>query len=112
MPAVSPLSWNDKLSAAALRHSVDMATRLVLDHTGSDGSSPGDRITQAGYPWRSYGEDIASGYPTVSDVVSAWLASPEHCAIIMDADFADIGAAYDIGNNSQRYWTLDLAQPW
>jgi uncharacterized protein YkwD len=111
MPAVSPLSWNDGLSAAALRHSLDMAANLALDHTGSDGSTPGDRITQAGYMWRSCGEDIASGYPTVSGVVSAWLASPGHCVIIMDAGFADIGAAYDIGSNSQRYWTLDLARP-
>jgi uncharacterized protein YkwD len=112
MPAVSPISWNDNLSAAALRHSMDMAERLALGHTGSDGSTPGDRITQAGYIWRSYGEDIASGYPTAPAVVGAWLASPGHCLIIMDADYTEIGAAYDIGSNSLRFWTLDMAQPW
>ena len=79
MPAVAPLAWNAQLAAAADRHSTDMAVHNFMDHTGSDGSSAGQRITQAGYVWRAWGENIAAGYPTVAAVVQGWLGSPGHC---------------------------------
>lgn len=44
----SPLTINAKLTKAAQDHSKDMASHQNMSHTGSDGSSPGDRITRAG----------------------------------------------------------------
>ena len=70
------------------------------------------RITAAGYPWRTYGEDIAAGYPTVAAVMAGWLASPGHCRIIMGEGFAEIGAGYAQvpGSPYGTYWVLDLAR--
>jgi uncharacterized protein YkwD len=115
MPAVAAVSWNDKLATAAFRHSVDMAANSSFSHTGTNGSTLGARITQAGYSWSSCGENIAVGQSSVTAVVNAWIGSPGHCQNIMSAGFTEIGAAYDSGvylsNPSARYWTLDLARP-
>ncbi|MBP2675077.1 MAG: SCP-like domain protein [Deltaproteobacteria bacterium] len=109
-PAVS---WNDNLAMAAYLHSGDMALNNFFSHTGSDGSSPGVRIARQGYSWRTYGENIAVGYPAVSSVIQGWLGSEGHCRNMMDPDFTEIGAGYAVGafggNQAARYWTFDLA---
>jgi len=64
-----PVSWSENLAMAAYLHSEDMALNNFFSHTGSDGSSAGERISRQGYPWRTYGENIAVGYPTVSSVI-------------------------------------------
>jgi uncharacterized protein YkwD len=108
-----PVSWSDTLAMAAYLHSEDMALNDFFSHTGSDGSSVGQRISRQGYPWRTFGENIAVGYPTVSSVIQAWLGSEGHCRNIMEPSFTEIGAGYAIGqsggNPAARYWTLDLA---
>ncbi|MBE0607142.1 MAG: CAP domain-containing protein, partial [Deltaproteobacteria bacterium] len=63
-----PVSWSGNLAMAAYLHSEDMALNNFFSHTGSDGSSAGQRISRQGYPWRTYGENIAVGYPAVSSV--------------------------------------------
>ena len=100
--AAAPLTWNARLGGAAWAHSDDMARNGYHEataqdpeapHQGSDGSSPQDRITQAGYDWRMSGENVAAGFkPT--EVVAAWLASPGHCENIMNPAFKDIGISY------------------
>jgi uncharacterized protein YkwD len=110
-----PVAWNDSLAMAAYLHSFDMATNHFFSHTGSDNSSAGARIAREGYDWRSYGENIAVGYPTVSAVIQGWLGSEGHCRNIMDPDFEEIGAGIAEGpfggSPSARYWTFDLAAP-
>jgi uncharacterized protein YkwD len=109
----SPVAWSNDLAMAAYLHSEDMALNNFFGHTGSDGSSAGQRISAQGYPWRTYGENVAAGYPSVSSVIQGWLGSEGHCRNIMDPDFTEIGAGYSVGayggNPSARFWTLDLA---
>jgi uncharacterized protein YkwD len=113
--AAPPVAWNDSLAMAAFLHSSDMAVNQFFSHTGSDGSSPGDRIDRQGYDWWTYGENIAVGYPTVSAVMQGWLGSDGHCRNIMNPVFEEIGAAYAegpyLGTSSALYWTFDLATP-
>ena len=108
-----PVSWSDNLALAAYLHSEDMVLNNFFSHTGSDASSPGQRISRQGYPWRTYGENIAVGYPAVSSVIQGWIGSEGHCRNLMDPAFTEIGAGYAIGpfggNPSARYWTFDLA---
>jgi uncharacterized protein YkwD len=108
-----PVSWSDSLAMAAYLHSEDMVLNNFFSHTGADGSSPGQRISRQGYPWRTYGENIAVGYPTVSSVIQGWLGSEGHCVNLMNPAFTEIGAGYAIGsfggNPDARYWTFDLA---
>jgi uncharacterized protein YkwD len=49
MQSRQPLAWNNALAQAAQSHSQDMATNGFQSHTGSDGSSPSDRVASAGY---------------------------------------------------------------
>lgn len=107
----SSLSWNTTMGAAALGHSDDMQQRNFFSHTGSNGSNPGDRLTSAGYNWRTYGENIAAGQSTVQSVVSGWMNSPGHCANIMNASFREIAVACVKGTGGSTYgtyWTMVL----
>ena len=108
-----PVSWSGNLAMAAYLHSEDMVLNNFFSHTGSDGSSPGQRISRQGYPWWTYGENIAVGYPTVSAVIQGWLGSAGHCQNMMNPAFTEIGAGYAIGpfggSPAARYWTFDLA---
>jgi uncharacterized protein YkwD len=112
-PAAPPLQWSCELEAAALGHSVDMAVHNFFSHTGSDGLSGGDRITQAGYAWHSWAGNIAAGYSTPEAVVQAWLDSPGHCRNIMNPDMVHTGIAYALptGSDFSSYWTQKLARP-
>lgn len=111
--ASKPVAWNKQLKLAAAGHSRDMATHNFFSHTGSDGSSMGDRITDAGYHWSAAGENIAAGYSDVASVMKGWIDSPGHCANIMSARYVDVGLACSESANSQyhTYWTMDLAAP-
>ncbi|MFG2776109.1 CAP domain-containing protein [Streptomyces sp. NPDC048350] len=98
-----PLSANATLTRAAQGHSEDMAARDYFDHTNPDGAGPGERVTAAGYPWSTYGENIAMGQSTPEQVMEGWMNSPGHRANILNCDFKEIG----IGVHSEGgpYWT-------
>merc|ERR1712087_381757 len=53
------LCYNEKMIEAAQIHSNDMASGGFLSHTGSDGSSPFQRISNAGFTWTSAAENVA-----------------------------------------------------
>ena len=91
---LGPLSYDANLTAAARGHSQDMGLNDYFDHIGLDGSTPGDRITEAGYSWNTYGETIAAGYATPAAVVAGWMASAGHRANILNPNFCDIGVGY------------------
>lgn len=112
-PPAQPLSLSPALTRAALAHSRDMAARELFSHSGSDGSSPGQRVTRAGYRWRQVGENIASGVGTARQVVADWLSSPHHCANIMTAGFRQMGVAFATNSASAAviYWTEDFGAP-
>jgi uncharacterized protein YkwD len=111
--AAPPLTLSPLLSRAALEHSKDMATHNLFDHRGSDGLSPGERVTRAGYKWRMAGENIASGMTSAEAVVSGWLASPHHCENIMGPRFTQMGVAwyYEVGSADGIYWTQVFGTP-
>jgi uncharacterized protein YkwD len=105
--AAAPLTWNEALAAAALAHSADMAARDYFAHADPEGRSVAQRASAAGYRWRAVGENIAAGLGEPPAVVAGWLASPGHCANIMSADFAEMGAAFVLRAGTARgvWWT-------
>ncbi len=112
--AAPPLAWNAALAQAALAHSNDMVALDFVGHTGSNGSSAGDRATAAGYAWQSWGENVAAGQPTLAAAIEGWMASPGHCANVMRAGFRDLGLACvrgGAGNAYRTYWTMVLGAP-
>jgi uncharacterized protein YkwD len=100
------LTWNNRLETAALAHSRDMFQNHYFSHTAPDGSSAGQRIQDAGYEWRTYGENIAAGYTSEQETVQGWLQSPGHCKNIMNKDFREMGVG-----RAGNYWTQSFATP-
>jgi uncharacterized protein YkwD len=113
-PAAPPLTLGPPtLEQAALEHSQDMANHSYMDHTGRDGTSPGDRVSRAGYKWKTIGENLASGILTPEEVVKGWVGSPHHCENLMTAQFTQMVVAYAANSTSSGgiYWTQLFGTP-
>jgi hypothetical protein len=110
--ATAPLTWNDRLAAAALEHSRDMAEHDYFDHVDRGGTGVAERARQQGFAWRAVGENIAAGQGSPQQVVAGWLASPGHCANMLSPDFAEMGAAYALNPQAamEIYWTQVFAR--
>lgn len=112
-PAARPLIWSTALGAAAQGHSRAMARDNYFAHQDPNGASPGDRAHAAGYRGRDIGENIAAGQGSPSDAMQGWLASPGHCANLMNPMFTQVGAAYATNARSDKgiYWTMLFGAP-
>ncbi len=90
-----PLAANPQLTASAARHANDMLRSGVAAHTGSDGSSLTQRVTDAGYGgYADLGEVVFWGTGAASNPAAAvtwWMNSPGHRAIITDCALTEAG---------------------
>lgn len=112
IPIAPPLSINAALTAAARGHSGWMFTNAVQEHTGSGGSNPGDRMTNAGYSWNTWGENIFSyaqsvfhghaGFEIDWGVGSDGMQGPPrgHRVAIHNSAFREIGVGVRNGINT------------
>jgi uncharacterized protein YkwD len=64
---------------------------MVLHNLFSHGTDFANRITNVGYVWSNIGENIATGFATPREVVTAWMASPDHCRNILSPSYANVG---------------------
>ena len=80
-----PLALDPELALASERQSWYMATTGRFSHVGRDGSTFVTRARAAGYT-QPAGENIAWGYRDATQVMDAWMLSPEHRANIVDCD--------------------------
>jgi len=112
-PAAPALTLDTRLRCAARRHSRDMGTNNFMSHTGSNGSTPWQRITSAGYTYRSAAENVAAGYATAAAVVNGWMNSSGHCNNIMNPGLVHLGVGYVYAPTStyKHYWTQDFGRP-
>lgn len=115
---LKPLSLNSKLTKAAQAHTKDMAVNDFFSHTGSDGSSLGDRLDRVGYSYSYAAENIAAGSSTPKGVMNQWMNSPGHRANILSSKVTQIGIGYYYQPNDGgttpygHYWTQDFGKPW
>ncbi len=111
--AAAALAWSAPLGAAAETHSRAMANGNFFAHKDRDGRIPSDRAELAGYSGRQIGENIAAGQDNARKVVDGWLASPGHCANLMNPQFRELGAAYatDPKSDAGIYWTALFGAP-
>ncbi|HKI34498.1 MAG TPA: CAP domain-containing protein, partial [Gemmataceae bacterium] len=77
-----PLAFNVDLIQSSRDHSTDMSVHNYASHTGSDGSTPFQRMTAAGFPWVGAAESIAGGYSTPEATLAA---------LVIDATTPDLG---------------------
>lgn len=111
--AARPLKWNAALETAAQGHSRSMASGSYFSHQDPNGDVARDRAQAAGYNGRQVGENIASGQGSPDKAMQGWLASPGHCANLMNPMFTQVGAAYGTNPNSKAgvYWTMMFGAP-
>lgn len=111
--AAPPVVWNAVLEQAAARHADDMAQKNYFSHTGHDGSTPAQRVTQAGYSFRATGENIAAGQTGVEAAVDGWIKSPPHCAVLMHNAYTELGGAFAVNRDSAMgiYWVQVFGTP-
>lgn len=111
--AAPPLTASALLAQAALAQAQDMAEHEHFQHVGTDGSTPAERATRAGYRWSTVAENIASGLSTADEVVKSWLESPGHCANIMRPQLTEMGVAYVVNRKTKHriFWAQVFGTP-
>lgn len=92
------LSSNAALSNAASKKADDMFAKNYWAHNSPDGTTPWVFIKQAGYDYVYAGENLAKGFNNSTDVVNAWMASPDHRANVLSQNFKDVGFAVKSGS--------------
>lgn len=108
------LTADAQLASIARAHSADMLANNYFAHNALNGCDPGCRLTNAGYPWRSYGENIhwMSGYnlsaaDSAQKIVNDWINSPPHRENLLGSfTYAGIGI---VVNGSKIESTADYA---
>ncbi|OLB81314.1 MAG: hypothetical protein AUI14_03705 [Actinobacteria bacterium 13_2_20CM_2_71_6] len=104
----APVTPDPRLTTAARGHSTDMARRDYFDHNTPEGDSAAKRITDAGYRWRTYGENIAAGYGDPASVMKGWMNSSGHRHNILDCAFRNLGVGLAYNDKHYSYWTQDF----
>jgi len=102
---VPPLQWDDILGSAARAHCEDMVRNDFFSHTGSDGSTLGERITRAGFVWSMVAENIAGGQRTPEEVVRSWMDSPGHRSNILNPALTHLGVGFSSNMWTQKFGT-------
>jgi uncharacterized protein YkwD len=107
------LAWDNKLAASAQEQAMDLALRDRLSHFDSRNRGLGMRLRSVGYAAAGAGENLAAGQTDVEDTLQAWLASPSHCANLMQPEFRDVGVACVMrrGSRYERFWVAHFAVP-
>ena len=97
-----PYSVASDLTSVARQHSAQMASKQSLYHNPN--------LTSQVQNWQAVGENVGEG-PTVSDIHSAFMQSPEHKANILDRDFTQVGVGVTVDKNGIIWVTEDFRQP-
>ncbi len=111
-----PLKLHTALREAAGLHSRDMGERDYFSHDspgGPNGADMVERVENAGYVnWFAIGENISAGRSSPEETMAGWMASPGHCANIMNPNFTEIGVGYAevAGSENVSYWTQDFGR--
>lgn len=111
--ALAVLAWESRLAASAQEQAVDLAVNERLSHVDARQRSFGVRLRSVGYSASGAGENLAAGQSNLDDALAAWLASPSHCANLMQPQFSDVGVAcvQRRGSRFERYWVAHFGAP-
>jgi hypothetical protein len=99
---LAPYAVASDLASIARSHSAQMASSQTLYHNPS--------LTSQVQNWQAVGENVGEG-PTVSDIHTAFMNSPEHRANILDHDFTQVGVGVVVDKNGMIWVTEDFRKP-
>jgi uncharacterized protein YkwD len=101
------LHTDSHLRSSARSHSADMAKNGFVSRTGSDHSSPQERMKKAGYR-KGMTEDVGSGYPDAQSAYDAWRGDSKQRDILTDCNARAVGVGVAAAPNGTLYWTADF----
>ena len=78
---------------SALAKALDMKEKDYFEHVSPEGLQPWFFVEQAGYKYKTVGENLAEGYFSAESVHEAWMGSEGHRKNILSGDFNEIGVA-------------------
>lgn len=94
------LEVHPQLDASAALKAADMRDNHYFAHTSPQGVGVADVIRRGGYEFRYGGENLAVGFSSAKDVVTAWEASPTHYRNLVHPIFFDIGVGVAVGEQN------------
>jgi uncharacterized protein YkwD len=97
-----------KLRAAARGHAADMAARDFTGTKGTDGSSPQDRISAAGFSG-GFADELTAKGGDAGDVVKHWMRDDDGKDALLDCDITSIGVGAAMRGRTP-YWTVDTGR--
>ncbi|MEU2118463.1 CAP domain-containing protein [Streptomyces sp. NPDC016459] len=103
----APLRADRHLRTAAQRHADDMSARDYYSHDSPDGRDGGDRMSDAGYAWSAWAENIHRGPRTPAQAMGDWMDSSGHRANILNCSFKDIGVGVALTADGP-YWVQNF----
>ncbi|MEM6955969.1 MAG: CAP domain-containing protein [Myxococcota bacterium] len=89
-----PLACDPLMAQVARAHGQDMCDEGYFAHNSQDGSTPFDRMREAGVSYGTAGENIARGQRTPDAVHTGWMNSSGHRRNILNDRFGRIGIGY------------------
>ncbi len=107
---LQPVALNSALTTAAQRHSQDMANTGNISHTGSDGTTPEQRMLAAGYTGGTGEEAIYGGRATVDDAWYFWTTDRGHANMLLKPEYTVVGIAV-VNVGDRYYYTMDFGKP-
>lgn len=100
------VTLNNKLTAAAATHALDMSVQNRPWHFGSDGSSPVDRVQRVSYAGTLIGEVISETYETELQTLKVWIEEDGPRSVILDPMATELGFAWHQEASGKIWWTL------
>ena len=98
---LSALHENAALDRAAQSKADSMIAKDYWSHVAPDGTTPWYYIQKAGYNYSVAGENLAYGFATSEQVVTAWMNSAEHRDNVL-GNYQDVGFGFSNGDNYQH----------
>lgn len=94
---LTALTDNPELDQAAANKAADMFSKDYWAHNSPDGTTPWIFIKSSGYNYIYAGENLARGFNNTSDVINAWMNSPEHRKNVLSPNYQNVGFAVVTG---------------
>jgi uncharacterized protein YkwD len=100
LPSLAP---NSRLDRIAQAYADDMLKRSHYGHVDPEGLTVRERAYGGGYDLRFVAENLASGQPTVEEVMDGWMKSEKHRDNILSKIYTEAGFGLSIGRNRRGY---------
>lgn len=99
--SLSALHENDALDRAAQAKADQMVTQDYWSHVAPDGTTPWYYFQKVGYSYSAAGENLAYGFATPDQIITAWMNSAEHRDNVL-GNYQDVGFGFATGDHYQH----------